>query len=104
MGRQEINRICLVVPIALSFTACVWVLGNVAGGVRSQGDEGVGFHIFWLLILLQAPFVLRYLATAEWDRWHRVAGRLVVLGMALSTRKSFALVEVEAVDNQSLPS
>jgi hypothetical protein len=45
MGRQEINRICLVVPIALSFTACVWVLGNVAGGVRSQGDEGVGFHI-----------------------------------------------------------
>ena len=74
MDRAKINSICVKVPIVLSWTACVWVLGNVAGGVRTGGDEGLGFHIFWLLILAQVPFVLGYILTADWGRWRAPAG------------------------------
>jgi hypothetical protein len=83
MGRQKINRVCAIVPIVLSFAAFVWVLGNVSGGLRSGGDEGTGFYIFWLLILTQMPFVLGYVATADWTRWRSVAGRIVLHGIAL---------------------
>lgn len=83
MNRRETNRIWGLVPIALSVTACVWVLGNVAGGVRRLGDEGLGFHVFWLLIVLQVPFLVGYFATAEWQRRNRVATRLAVIAMGL---------------------
>jgi hypothetical protein len=83
MNRQKINRICATAPLILSLMACVWVLGNVSGGARSGGDEGLGFHIFWLLILAQMPFVLGYLATAEWNRWPNVTGRIVLQAAAL---------------------
>ena len=71
MGHQKINRVCAIVPIVLSFTAFFWVLGNVSGGLRSGGDEGTGFYIFWLLILMQMPFVLGYVATAEAHAGHK---------------------------------
>ena len=86
MNRQKINRICATAPLILSWTACVWVLGNVAGGIpaaHAGGDEGLGFHIFWLLILAQMPFVLGYLATAEWNRLPNVTGRIVLQVAAL---------------------
>ncbi|MBA2588096.1 MAG: hypothetical protein H0U98_05660 [Alphaproteobacteria bacterium] len=76
MSRKTINVICRVVPLFLSWTACIWVLGNVAGGVRGTG-EGLGFHIFWLLILAQAPFILGYLLTAEWRRGRAAMGFLL---------------------------
>ncbi len=76
MNRKTINAICRVVPLVLSWTACIWVLGNVAGGVRGSG-EGLGFHIFWLLILAQAPFILGHLFAAEWRRARGAAGRLL---------------------------
>jgi hypothetical protein len=82
--RQQINRICALVPIVLSLTAFVWVLGNVSGGLRSGGDEGTGFYIFWLLILLQMPFVFAYIATADWTKWRRVMGQMVLQVIALS--------------------
>jgi hypothetical protein len=63
MDRRKINRICAFMPVILSWTACIWVLGNVAGG--TAGGEGLGFHIFWLLILVQGPFVIGYLLTAD---------------------------------------
>ena len=59
MRHQKINRVCAMVPIVLSLTAFVWVLGNVSGGARSGGGEGTGFYIFWLLILMEIPFVPR---------------------------------------------
>src|SRR5258706_5804336 len=74
MNRQKINTICAIVPLILSLMACVWVLGNVAGGIRSgNSDEGLGFKVFWLLIAFQLPFVLGYLATADWRRWRGTA-------------------------------
>jgi hypothetical protein len=83
MGHQKINRVCSMLPIVLSLTAFVWVLGNVSGGARSGGGEGIGFDIFWLLILMQIPFVLGYITTADWTRWRGVAGRIVLQGLAL---------------------
>jgi hypothetical protein len=77
MDRQKIRKICARLPLILSWTAFVWVVGNVAGGINQAhpgGDEGLGFHIFWLLILAQAPFVLGYLFTADWGRWRGPAG------------------------------
>jgi hypothetical protein len=50
MNRQKINTICAAVPLILSLMACVWVLGNVAGGRSGNSDEGLGFKVFWLLI------------------------------------------------------
>jgi hypothetical protein len=67
MDRQKINAISAQAPIILSWTAFVWTVGNVAGAIHVAGavhqaypggDEGLGFHIFWLLIFVQAPFVL----------------------------------------------
>jgi hypothetical protein len=60
--------------------ACVWVLGNVAGGIRSGSGEGLGFKVFWLLIAIQIPFILGYLATADWRHWRGTAG--IVLQVA----------------------
>jgi hypothetical protein len=84
MDRQKINAICTKVPLILSWTAFVWVVGNVAGGVARAhpgGDEGLGFHIFWLLILAQIPLLLGYLLTSDWNG--RVAGRLLLQAAAL---------------------
>lgn len=83
MTRRSINRICVTVPLILSLMACVWVLGNVAGGARPGGDEGVGFRVFWLLIVAQVPFALGYLATADWNRQSRVATGIVLQAAAL---------------------
>lgn len=83
MDRLKLNRICLIVSPTLSLMACIWILGNVAGGARSGGDEGLGFHIFWLLILIQAPFVLGYLATADWKRRGKTAMNIALQVAAL---------------------
>ncbi len=95
MNRRTRNRICAAVPLVLSLMACVWVLGNVAGGIRSgNSDEGLGFKVFWLLILAQTPFVLGYLATAEWRRWRGPAGialQVAALVLALAPVAHFKL-------------
>jgi hypothetical protein len=83
MNRQKINRISAIVPLILSLMACVWVLGNVAGGARSGGDEGLGFKVFWLLILAQMPFILGYLVTADWNRQLKAATGIVLQVAAL---------------------
>ncbi|HEY9461240.1 MAG TPA: hypothetical protein VIR04_10600 [Paralcaligenes sp.] len=84
MNRQSVNRVCTAVPLILSLMACVWVLGNVAGGIRSgNSDEGLGFKVFWLLILAQVPFGLGYLATADWNRLSKVATSIVLQVAAL---------------------
>jgi hypothetical protein len=95
MNRQNINRICATVPLILSLMACVWVLGNVAGGARAGGGEGIGFKIFWLLIVAQMPFVLGYLTTADWNRNSKVATgialQLTALVLAFSPVAYFKL-------------
>ena len=95
MTRQNINKICTTAPVILSWTACIWVLGNVVGGAHaSHADEGLGFHIFWLLILVQAPFVLGYMLTADWSRWRGPAGivlQIAALVLAFSPVAYFKL-------------
>ena len=83
MNRQSVNRVCTAVPLILSLMACVWVLGNVAGGARAGGGEGLGFKVFWLLILAQVPFGIGYLATADWKRQPKVATSIVLQLAAL---------------------
>lgn len=83
MNRQQINRICATVPLILSLMACVWVLGNVAGGAHTGSGEGLGFKVFWLLILAQVPFALGYLATADWNRQFKIATGIVLQVAAL---------------------
>ena len=80
--RAKINRLCAIVPIVLSVLDFVWVLGNVAGGANSATGEGLGFKVFWLLIALQIPFILGYLATANWRHWRGTAG-IVLQAVAL---------------------
>lgn len=86
MDRLTINRCCAIAPVALSVVAFVWVLGNVAGGAHADGGEGLGFKIFWLLIAMQIPFILGYVATADWHKVRSVSGRaaLQVAGLILA--------------------
>lgn len=80
MNRHHINLVCAAAPVFLSILDCVWVLGNVAGGAHSGSGEGLGFKVFWFLIAVQIPFIIGYLATADWRRLRGPAG--VVLQVA----------------------
>lgn len=84
VSRETINRISAAAPVAMSLAAFVLVVLAVAGGARREPDEGTGAHIFQLLIAGQLPFVLAFLATADWDRWQRVAGPLALQVGALA--------------------
>jgi hypothetical protein len=83
MNPQKINRICAITPVILSLLACVWVLGNVSGGVHPGSDEGLGFYIFWLFILAQVPFIIGYLITADWKRHSRAVTAIALQVAAL---------------------
>jgi hypothetical protein len=56
------------------------------GWQRNLPDEGAAAHIWQLLVLLQAPLILAFLATARWDRTRRVLSVLAVqaAGLALA--------------------
>ena len=69
MTRQNINRICATVPVIMSVMAlALATLAGVSGWGKGAADEGALAHIFQLLIVAQVPFILTYLATANWGR------------------------------------
>jgi hypothetical protein len=73
--REAVNRICAAVPVVMSVLAILLLAFAFATGWgQGHGDEGAAAHLWQLLIGGQAPFVLGFLATADWDRWRRVAG------------------------------
>jgi hypothetical protein len=75
VGSEGINRVCAIAPIVMSALAVMLlVFAFVTGWGQGHGDEGAAARIWQLLIAGQAPFVLGFLATADWDRWQRVAG------------------------------
>jgi hypothetical protein len=75
VSREAINRVCAIAPIVMSVLALLLLLFAFATGWgQGHGDEGAAAHLWQLLIGGQAPFVLAFLATADWDRWQRVAG------------------------------
>ena len=65
------------------------------GWGQGHGDEGAAARIWQLLIVGQVPFVLGFLATADWDRWRRVAGPFALqvgaLALALAPVAYFRL-------------
>ncbi len=91
MNRQKINRICGVIPIVLSLLAFSLVIFAVRTGWGQGGtDEGAGAHIFQLLIAAEVPFLLAFMATADWEKLGRPA-RLVAL-QAVGLMLAFAPV------------
>ncbi len=84
MDRQKINRISGTVPIVLSLMALGVVMAAVlTGSEKGNADEGSLAHIFQLLIVAEVPFILVFIATAEWNRVIRVAGVIALQAAAL---------------------
>lgn len=82
MTRRTTNRICMVLPVVCSIGALALVLGNVAAGVPPQADEGTAAHLFQLLIVVQFPLVILFMATADWTRPARPLLALLVQALA----------------------
>jgi len=96
MNRKKINRISAVTPIVMSLMALGLVVTTVTTGwERVLKDEGAGAHIFQLLIVLQVPFLVAFVATAEWNRFMRVAWlaglQIAALGVAIGSVAYFKL-------------
>ena len=70
MTRFHLNRVAAVVPLAFSAAAFAIVMANILAGVPPQPDENASAHMWQLLIVAQAPLILVFLATAEWDKGH----------------------------------
>jgi hypothetical protein len=85
MNREKINRISALVPVILSLLAFLDVMIVVTTGwERHLKDEGAAAHVFQLLIVAQAPFILAYFATANWgDRVVSIARPLAVQLLAI---------------------
>jgi hypothetical protein len=79
MSRLNYNRIGAIVPVACSLLAlCEVAIVLATGWERHLQDEGAAAHIFQLLIVVQIPFVILYLATLPKSNMRR---SIIVLGM-----------------------
>ena len=73
MNRQKINLVSATVAIVLALQAFIVVLLAITTGWdRQLVDEGTAAHFFQLLIMAQAPFILAFLATADWKRLRQI--------------------------------
>lgn len=87
MTRDSINRLTGWTPAIMSAAAfALIVVVLTTGWERDLKDEGAAAHVWQLLVLLQAPLILAFLATSNWDRKRRVFGivALQVAGLALA--------------------
>ena len=75
-------------PIAMSVVAiAILTLALTTGwGKGPPGDEGAAAHLWQLLVGLQVPLIVVYLATADWRRPLGVAAilGLQILALALA--------------------
>lgn len=70
--------------MAMSFAAFLLVLlAATAGWGQNAKDEGAAAHIFQLLVVVQLPFILAFLTTADWSRFTRIAAVLSMQAIAL---------------------
>jgi hypothetical protein len=86
MTRQTLNRIGAVTPVMMSLMALSMVAFQAATGrFRGGPYEGAPAHIFQLLVVLQIPFILLFLFTANWERISQIVPPVVlqVGGLAL---------------------
>ena len=90
-GLQILKSPSALAPLVIALAALGLVLGHAAiYGVAHEVDEGAAAHIWQLLMVLQVPLVLFFLA-----RWlpRRPKGALVVLGLlGLTWLANFAAV------------
>jgi hypothetical protein len=85
MSRAQINRICAIVPVLLSLAALLLLLfAMVTGWERGERDEGAVAHLFQLLIVLQAPFIAGFIATADWKHALPAGRSLALQALALA--------------------
>jgi uncharacterized YccA/Bax inhibitor family protein len=66
MHARQINRVSGRVILVLSLVALLTVL--IGYTQPPLPDEGTGAHIFQLSIVVLAPMLLLFLATADWRR------------------------------------
>lgn len=92
MHAQQINRTSGKVILVLSLVALVMVLSGYTH--PPQPDEGTAAHIFQLSILLLAPMILLFLATADWKQPWR-SGRPLVISAAAVVLAFAALFYLE---------
>jgi hypothetical protein len=74
-------------PIAMSLAAIALLIFAVTTGFeRGAKDEGVMAHTWQLLVGLQVPLIVVFLATADWRRPLGIAAilGLQILGLALA--------------------
>ena len=86
-ARTLINTWCGRVPIAMSLAAiALLIVALTTGWERGYKDEGAVAHSWQLLMGLQIPLIVAYLATADWRRPLGVAAilGLQVLGLLLA--------------------
>ena len=85
MDRQKLNLVSATICILMSFQAFLVVLLVVTTGWdRHLKDEGAAAHIFQLLIACQLPFILAFLATADWGRVKTIVRLLAMEAGALA--------------------
>ena len=96
MDRAKINLVSATVCVVLSLQALLLELIAIkTGWDRGLKDEGAAAHIFQLLMVGQIPFILTFLATANWSRLKSlvtpVALEAAVLAMVFGTGACFKL-------------
>ncbi len=76
------------IPIAMSVAAiALLILALTTGwGKGPPGDEGAAAHLWQLLVGLQVPLIVAFLATADWRRPLRIFAilGLQVLGLLVA--------------------
>jgi len=59
------------------------IVAVATGWDKGDPDEGTPAHVFHLLIVAQAPFILAFIATADWSKAGRAARTLALQAAAL---------------------
>ena len=86
-AKAVINRWVGWIPIAMSVAAiALLIVAFTTGWERGSKDEGVVAHSWQLLVGLQVPLIVAFVATANWRRAPGVLGilGLQVLGLVLA--------------------
>jgi hypothetical protein len=79
MDEQHINRASEKIVLGLALTALITVLIGILQLPQSpRTDEGALARLFQLSVVAQAPVIMLFLATADWQQPWRSARRLAL--------------------------
>jgi hypothetical protein len=82
---ERINRAAAIIMTGLSLIALLTVLcGYMQPPQPPESDEGTAAHIFQLSVVLLAPALLVFLATADWKQPVRTARPLTLPAASLA--------------------